>query len=228
LGTGAATALFSLVDTVVLKPLGYRQPGELVFIREVLPKMAHIYPTLPVNYQHYRFWSTQAHSLAGVAAMMGRSTTLRSGSESEAVGLAQSTASLWNVLGVEPQRGRLFTAEEESPTKDMVAVISDGLWRRRFGGSETILGQKIQIGQASCVVVGVLPASFRFPKKSDLGALTYLADRTDVFLPMRPGLEGWEGDYDYVVFGRLGRGVSLQRATAELTCSRPASPRNIG
>ena len=63
LGTGAATALFSLVDTVTLKPLAYCEPGQLVFIREVIPPLAHIYPSLPVNMQHYRFWRDQARSV---------------------------------------------------------------------------------------------------------------------------------------------------------------------
>src|SRR5580765_5951127 len=77
LGTGAATALFSLVDTVVLKPLAYREPGRLVYVREVLPPLAHIYPTLPANYQHFRFWREQTRAFDGLAAMLGNNVTLR-------------------------------------------------------------------------------------------------------------------------------------------------------
>jgi putative ABC transport system permease protein len=217
LGTGAATALFSLVDTVVLKPLAYRDPGKLVYVREVLPKLAHIYPTLPVNYQHFRFWREQSRTFDGVAAMLGGNVTLRAGAgEPEAAGLMQATASLFDVLGVQAQRGHLFTAADEQPKAATVAVITDGLWRRRFGGSDAILGQKIQIGGGHAVVVGVLPASFRFPKKGELGALTQMGYRTDIFTPLKPNEFGWGGDFDYIVFGRLGRGVSEAQGLAEL------------
>src|SRR5205085_2853879 len=92
----------------------------------------------------------------------------------------------------------------------------DGLWRRRFGGSESILGQKIQTGGATPVVVGVLPPSFRFFKKGELGSLSQMGDRTDIFVPLRANDFGWGGDYDYIVFGRLARGVTMAQATAEL------------
>lgn len=217
LGTGAATALFSLVDTVVLKPLAYRDPGQLVYVREVLPKMAHIYPTLPVNQKHFTFWAEQSRGFERLAAMLGGNVTMRSsGGDPEAVGLMETTASLFDVMGVRAQRGRLFTAEEEQPNHQIVAVITDALWRRRFGGSESILGQKIQTGGATPVVVGVLPPSFRFFKKGELGPLSQMGDRTDIFVPMRVNDFGWEGDYDYIVFGRVAREMTMAQATAEL------------
>jgi putative ABC transport system permease protein len=216
LGTGAATVLFSLVDTVVLKPLSYREPGRLVVVREVLPAMAHIYPSVPVNFQHYRFWQEQSRSLVGAAALLSRNVTLRSGGEPEIAGAAIASASLFDVLGVQAARGRLIGVDDEKPNQSLVAVISDGLWRRRFGGTDAILGQEIQVGAASVVVVGVLPRSFRFPRKDQLGPLAQLADRADLFLPLRPGAQGWEGDYDYVVFGRLARGATTAQAASEL------------
>src|SRR5436190_24042086 len=76
LGIGAASALFSIVDTVVLKPLSYRQPGELVFVREVVPPLAHIYPSLPVNIQHFRFWRNQVRSFGSLAAVSSTNMTL--------------------------------------------------------------------------------------------------------------------------------------------------------
>jgi putative ABC transport system permease protein len=215
-GTGAATALFSLVDTVVLKPLVYRDPGKLVYVREVLPQLAHIYPTLPVNYQHFQFWREQSRAFEGLSAMLGGNTTVRVASEPEIVGLTQATASLFEVLGVQPQRGRLFTREEEQPKKSLVAVITDGYWRRRFGGTDAVLGRTVQIGSGQFVVVGVLPAWFRFPRKADLGPLSQLADATDIFVPLRPNDYGWGGDYDYLIFGRLGHGFSQAQGLAEL------------
>jgi len=220
LGTGAATALFSLVNTVVLKPLAYREPGQLVMAREILPPLAHIYPTLPVNYLHYRFWSEQSRAFETLGAVLSRKVTLVSGGEAEIVGGAEVSANLFAVLGVEAQLGRTFRSEEEEPAKNAVMVITDGLWRRRFGASPAIVGKIIQLDGGSRTVIGVLPSSFRFPKKDDLGILSQLADRTEVFeaapWPPPPPHEGWDGDYDYIVLGRLRRGVSPAAATAEL------------
>ena len=98
LGTGAATALFSLVDTVVLKPLAYREPGKLVYVREVVQPLAHIYPTLPVNIQHFRFWREQARAFESLAAVSPGSATLVTGGEPEVVGGAWVTANLFEVL----------------------------------------------------------------------------------------------------------------------------------
>lgn len=216
LGTGAATALFSLVDTVVLKPLAYREPGRLVFVREVVPPLAHIYPTLPVNIQHLRFWQEQARSFDSLAAVNGGSAMLLTGGEPELVGAAWVTANLFETLGAEPQLGRTFQPGEDRPGKGRVVVITDGLWRRRFGASRDILGQSIRLDGAQYLVVGVLPASFRFPKGGDLGSLSRLAEHTELFVPLGQVNEGWGGDYDYPVFGRLARGVTPAAGIAEL------------
>ena len=216
LGTGAATALFSLVNTVVLKPLAYREPGRLVLVREVVPPLAHIYPTVPVNYRHYTFWREQARSFEGLAALVSGNVTLRSGGEPEAVGVAIVSANLFDVLGIHPQRGRGFHLDDEQSANPGVAVITDGLWRRRFGGAESVLGQTIQLGSGHCTIVGILPAGFRFPRKDDLGHLSRLPDRAEIFTPIREFQPGWGGDYDYLVFGRLGRGVTMAQGVAEL------------
>src|SRR5271154_3244801 len=85
LGIGAATALFSLVNTVVLKPLAYREPGRLVSVREVVPPLAHIYPTLPVNFQHYRFWRDHTRSFESLSALASGGAVL-AGGDPELVG----------------------------------------------------------------------------------------------------------------------------------------------
>ena len=188
----------------------------MVYVREVLPAMAHIYPSLPVNFQHYRFWHEQSRAFEGLSAMLSHNVTMRIGTEAEVGGAALASASLFDVLGVQAQRGRLFRAEEEQPGKASVAVITDGLWRRRFGGTEQILGRMIQIGASSFEVVGVLPSTFRFPRKDQLGPLAQLADHVDIFLPIQPRSDGWGGDYDYVVFGRLAPGATLAQGTTEL------------
>ncbi len=215
-GTGAATALFSLIDTVVLKPLTYREPGRLVYVREVVPPLAHIYPTVPANIQHVRFWQEQAKSFDSLAAIRSDSATLLAGGEPEELGGAWVTANLFETLGLEPQMGRTFQPGEDRPDKPPVVVITDSLWRRRFAGSREIVGQSIRLDGTGYVVVGVLPPSFRFPKKDDLGPLTRLPERAEFFRPLTDVREGWGGDYDYAVFARLGPGIAPSAGVAEL------------
>jgi predicted permease len=215
LGAGAATALFSLVNTITLKPLSYREPGQLVFIREVVPPLAHIYPTMPVNIQHFRFWREQSRSFDSLGAVYWGNETLMGGAEPEVVGSVAVTANLFEVLGVQAQLGRTFLSSEEKPG-NLSVVITDGLWRRRFGASPRIVGQTVVLRGASYVIAGVLPASFHFPKKTDLGPLTSLAERTDIFVPVQEVNPGWGGDYDYIVFGRLRPGLTLTQGAAEL------------
>jgi predicted permease len=216
LGTGAATALFSLVDTVTLRPLAYRDPGRLVFIREVVPPLAHIYPTVPVNLQHFGTWRQQARSFETLSALRSDSVTLLSGGDPVVIGAAAVSANLFDALGVQPEIGRAFLEGDDTQGKPRTALISDGLWRRRFGAAPSVVGSAIQFEGFVCTVAGVLPPSFRFPKKGDLGPLTGFAERTDVFLALQDDSRGWGGDYDYSVFGRLRPGVTLSQASAEL------------
>jgi predicted permease len=216
LGIGAAAALFSLVDAVLLKPLTYREPDRLVFVREVVPPLAHVYPTLPVNYQHLRFWRQEARSFDSLAAFLSRNSSL-GGSEPAPVGGVVATANLFQVLGVDMQLGRGFTPEDAQRGHDDKVVITDSLWRGRFNASPALIGHSILLAGVPHTVVGVLPASFRFPKDDDLGALSHLNPTIDIFRPMaQPMSDGWGGDYDYLVIGRLRRGVSGAQGAAEL------------
>jgi predicted permease len=215
LGIGAASALFSLVNTVVLKPLAYREPGRLVYVREVVPPLAHIYPTLPVNFEHYHFWRDRSRAFETLSALASGNAVL-AGGDPELVGTALVTANFFETLGVQPQLGRAFLPDEEQPSRSLVAVITDSLWRRRFGASPGIAGQTIRLDGTPCTVAGVLPPSFRFPKNGELGPLTRLAERTEIFLPIQSANNGWGGDYDYMVFGRLRRDASLAQGVGEL------------
>ena len=215
LGIGAATALFSLVNTVVLKPLAYREPGRLVYVREVVPPLAHIYPTMPVNFQHFGFWRDHARSFESLSALVSGQAVL-DGGDSEVVGTASVTADFFGTLGVQPQLGRSFLPDEEQPSRNLVAVITDSLWRRRFGAAPGMIGQTIRLDGKPCIVAGVLPATFHFPKNGELGPLTRLAEHTEIFLPIQRANQGWGGDYDYIVFGRLRREASFVQGAGEL------------
>ena len=215
LGIGAAAALFSLVDTVLLKPLPYHEPDRLVFLREVVPPLAHVYPTLPVNIQHLRFWQQQSRTFDGLAAFGSRNSSL-SGAEPEPVGGVVCTANLFQALGVDMQLGHGFAAEDEQPGRNDKVVITDSLWRRRFQAARDIVGRRVLLADVPHTIVGVLPATFRFPRGEDLGGLSRLNPTIDIFRPFGSVNQGWGGDYDYLVIGRLRPGLAESRAAAEL------------
>ena len=216
LGIGAASAIFSLVNAAVLRPLAYPQPDRLVFLREVVPELRSVYPTMPVNVQHFLFWRRHARATAGLAAFETGAATLTGAGEPLRLDTAEVTADFFSVLGVQPQAGRGFLADEERPGRNHVAVITDRLWHERFGASPGLVGSAILLGGVPHTVVGVLPASFRFPRKDDLGPLARLGERVDLFRPLGEVGEGWAGDYDFNVFARLRPGASAAQAAAEL------------
>jgi predicted permease len=216
LGIGGAVTLFSLVDAVVLKPLAYRDPGRLLFVREVVRPLQHAYPTLPVNYQHFRFWRENARSFESIAALMSGGAVMTGKGEPEEIAIGFVSANFFDTLGVAPRLGRAFRPEEEQPNSPRGIVITDGLWHRRFAASPAILGEKVVLASHPFEVVGVLPPDFRFPKNNDLGPMARLAERTDAFVPIQSYLQGWGGDYDYIVFGRLREGVTERQGRAEL------------
>lgn len=215
-GIGSATAIFSLLNTVLLKPLSYRQPDQLVDIREVVAPLFATYPSLPVNYQHFLFWREHAHSFESLAAVQGGVADL-TGNEPIKVGGADVSTNLFSLLGVQPQIGRSFLPEEGRKGHGQVVIITDSLWSRRFGRNPDLLGKTITVNYLPYTVIGILPPGFRCPKNDELGPLTTLAKNTELFTPLTGSYSnGWGGDYDYTVLGRLNQNVSMQQALAEL------------
>lgn len=216
MGIGSATAIFSLLNTVLLKPLSYPQPDQLVDVREVVAPLVATYPSLPVNYQHFLFWREHARSFASLAAVQGGVVDL-TGDTPIRVGSADVSTNLFSLLGVQPQIGRSFLPEERQKGHGQVVIITDSLWSRGFARAPDLLGKTITVDYLPYRVVGILPPGFRFPKNDDLGPLTTLAKNTDLFMPLTGSYSnGWDGDYDYIVFGRLNRNVSMQQALTEL------------
>jgi predicted permease len=216
LGCAAATAIFSLVDGIVLKPLGYREPGKLVFLREFDPPFAHLYPTVPVNIQHFLYWRGHAHLFESMAALSSGKATLTERGDPERIDTANVSANLFHVLGVEPSMGRAFLPGEDQAGRNNVVIITDSLWRRRFGVSREALNGKILLNGTPYVIVGILPPDFHFARNDDLGPLTQFGKNTEIFRPLGAVNQGWGGDLDYAVIARLAPGHSLEQGVAEL------------
>lgn len=205
LGIGANTAIFSIVNSILLRPLPYRDPDRLAMIwmdnkRMNVDQDIHSY----ANYVDYR---DQNQVFESMAAYYGISLNLVGVGEPERIIGSAASASLFEVLGVDPQLGRVFTADEEQIGQDRVAILSHGLWRRRFGGDPNIVGQEIQVSDVSRTVIGVMPASFKFPYKD-----------AEIWVPMalNENQKQSRGSFGYYAIGRLKPGVSIQQAQAEM------------
>jgi predicted permease len=218
LGIGANTAIFSMVNSVLLRPLAYREARQLYLVREIIPELSQTYPTLPANLPNFRVWQRECHSFAQVAIVTSSGATLTGYGESEDIYGGLASANLFDVLGIVPQLGRTFLPQEDTPGKDHVVMLTNAFWRDRFQGDPKMVGRSITLDGKPFQVVGILPASFRFPKGDQFGALTGFPLRTDYFKPL--GLDPKQfsplGEFDYAAIARLKPGTVVGQALAEL------------
>ncbi len=214
LGIGATTAVFSVVDAVVLRPLKYADSSRLVMIDEWTPGVGSI----PVNGLHFQEWLRTARSFDRIALIGGLNVNVTDSSEPERIQSARVSPELFPLLGIQPQLGRVFLADEDVPGRDHVVLISNDLWRRRYAADPQMVGRTISIDGVAHQVVGVLPASFHFPKLSDLYPLTIVQDRPQIWKPiaLRPEELTLGGGFNFVSIGRLNAGVSARQAASEL------------
>jgi putative ABC transport system permease protein len=208
-GIGANSAIFSVVNSVLLRPLPYRQPGQLVRVYSEFPTM-----------QLQKFWLSppelldiqrEAKSWEAIGAWAPGGQNVGTESEPLRVTSAAITRSLIDVLGVQPERGRNFTEEEDRNGGPRVAIISHGLWQKGFGGASDIIGKQIQVNAATTTVVGVMPANFAFPPGSN--------DQVELLVPFQfdPANPGSRGSHFLSVIGRLKSGVTTGQAQSEMT-----------
>ena len=200
LGIGANAVVFSFVDGILLRPLPYPDPDRLLLVRDVQPSLADA----PMSYPEYLDWRGQDRLFSAVAAMSRRRANLTGEGEPERLDGIRASAGLLPMLGVKPALGRLFTTDEESPAAPRVAVISHGLWQRRFAGDPAIVGRAVTLDGEAVTVVGVLPRQFSF------------GDQADVWVPLQLDTEGSPRSFHFLtVVARLRPGLDLDRARTE-------------
>src|SRR5213596_1253024 len=153
LGIGANTAIFSVVNAVLLRPPPFKEPGRLVFVSEKSKDM----DDMSVSYPNFRDWQRQQAGFSSLAAFRTEEWNLTGTSQPERVVGLQVSASFFPTLGVQPLRGRVFEADEDKVGGERVVVLSEGLWQRRFGADPAVLNRPISLNGESYTVVGVLP-----------------------------------------------------------------------
>jgi putative ABC transport system permease protein len=202
LGIGANVAIFSVVNAALVRSLPYPAPDRLVQLFAQTRKLHGA-----VSPPDFADWRVQSHSFTEMAAVNEGSWALSGEGPAEQVPGAAVTSGFFRVLGIAPDRGRGFTDDEAVPGQDNTVVISERLWRTRFGGDSTVLGKAIRLDGVSRLVTGIMPAGFDFPGGSELWVpLGFTAN----------DLATQRGAHYLDVFARLAPGVTLQRAALEM------------
>jgi putative ABC transport system permease protein len=206
LGIGANSAIFSVVNTVLLRPLPYKNPERLVMVWEENSKQG--FPRDTPSPANFADWRDQNHVFESMAALVEISFNLTGTGDPERIDGRRVSASLFSLLGVEPQLGRAFRVEEDQPGGNHVVIISYGLWQRRFGSDPGIIGKPINLNGESFTVVGVMPRTFQFPTRRDQLWVPVAFDAKDA---------GQRGSHYLEVIARIKPAVTLQQAQAEMT-----------
>ncbi len=199
LGIGANTAIFTVVNAVLLRPLPFRDSSGLMIIAE-----KSNFPIISTSYQNYIDWRDQSHSFASLEATRGTTITLTGAGEPDRLNARMVTAPLLPLLGVDARIGRTFRADEDRAGGAPVALLSYGLWQRRFGGAADVLGKSIHLDSRQYTIVGVLPSGFE------------LLQPAEVFVPLTPWAATLPDDRNWhpgiIVVGRLKPGVTREQA----------------
>jgi predicted permease len=203
LGIGANTAIFSVVNGVLLQPLSYPEPDRLLRIHETSSEFA----ALSVSYPNYLDWRSENQSFTDMGAFRIDNFNFTGSGEPEQLTGGYISASFLPVLGVHPRLGRIFLPRDDRQGAPCVLMLSDGFWKRRLGGDSNVLGKSLTLNGASCSVIGVLPADFRFSEGQ-------------IYLPMEQcvsvELRTRESHPGIRVIGRLKPGITAAAAQAEI------------
>ena len=208
MGIGANTVIFSVVNAVLLRPLPYPEPEQLVRIKAPGSGLERMFPGI-VNVRLYQAWREQSQMSSQIAAYGDYEGTLTGGDYPERITGGCVSANFFSVLGVKLAKGRAVDPAEDRLGGPPVAVVSHGLWVRRFGGDPDLVGKGITLDDKSYTVVGILPASFKFPEPFE------------VWLPLAQA----KGKTIVCVIGRLKPSQTVQQATVELETILRRSPK---
>jgi putative ABC transport system permease protein len=203
LGIGANTAIFSVVNAVLLRPLAFRDPSRLILVAE-----KSNFPVISTSYQNYVDWRAQSSSFESLEATRGTTITLTGAGDPQRLNARMITAPMLPLLGINPRLGRNFRQDEDRAGGPPVVLLSYGLWQRHFGGANDVLGKSINLDSVPYTIVGVLPSGFE------------LLQPAEVFLPFTPWAATLPDDRNWhpgiIVLGRLKPAATREQARTEM------------
>jgi predicted permease len=211
LGIGANSAIFSMINGILLRDLPYPQPSQLYSIHEFIPQWSAYGPSLPVNGGNFLSWEKGSHAFDGMTLIDEEGAGLLGMGQPQWLNGAAVTSDFFSLLGVQPTMGHAFEQSDGSTGSKPEVILTNELWREQFHSDPNILGKIINLGDRGLTVVGVLPASFNFPR--------ILAHTPQYLVPfgweqynVRPGI----GTHNYFAIGRLKNSATPQQAEAQL------------
>lgn len=219
LGIGANTAIFSVVQAALLRPLPYPNPDDVVAVSTFIPQLEARFPSLAVRAIDFEAFRQSSGAFSALGAVRERNFSLTDRGEPERVFGARVSANLFSVLGVGPELGRAFLPEEDVPGREGVVILSHGLWTRRFGADPGVLNQTVSLDGQPHIVVGVMPRGFLFPTGKQIHPSVELGPRIDLWKPAAftaDDLEDELSGFSWGVIGRLEPGVQPEAARASL------------
>ena len=221
LGIGANTAIFSLVNSILLRPLPFHDPDRVVHVIQASPKLG--LATWGVSQADFAAYREQNRSFESVTLYNSTATNLTGNGEPERLPMTSVTADFFNVFGVSPLLGRTFVEGEDTQGKNLICVISYAFWQRRFGGDPNIVGHMLNLNNVPTQIVGVMPADFKFPRLE-----------IDLWTPMALDVKR-TAPYFFSVAARLKPGSEVGQAQADTTAilqnfgrQNPNSPEAVG
>src|SRR5262245_13205901 len=228
IGIGGSVAMFTLVNSIVLKPLAYPESGKLVMVAQSgiqgfpINRFSDTFPIVPLQFTRRRkeIRSFESFALAGLAV----TRNLTGSGQPETLGAMRITAGFFDTLRVQPQRGRWFTESEEKRGAPNVVILSDLVWRRSFSADPGIGGKSILLNDAPYEIVGIAPPDLRLFRGRQVHPLIEMPERADIFMPIRFSVTEEQGaafNADYVGIARLKPGVTPDQARAELDSTLP-------
>ncbi len=220
LAIGANTAIFTVVNAVLLRPLPYSNSDQLVMLWETNPRFRIGIDTLPVTPGNFMDWREQNRVFDNVSAFGATQLNLTGAGEPERISGASVSPNFFRLTGTEPRLGRAFRDDEEKPGADKVVVISHALWQRRFAGEPGVIGTTMTLDGETYTVIGVAPEGFQFPRAHEMPYFVGVATHTDLWRPIKltdDFVNRKGANHQLCVIARLRSGVTREQAQTEMT-----------